>query len=271
MRDKSRWHHPGRFSHEQRLLIFVYGVALLRGVLRHVPLCHRLRRQPRRAEVDGFGARGAASARRCSSNLGLLGLFAVQHSVMARPAFKRWWTRIVPGGGRAQHLRAVLQPRADPAVLRTGSRWAASSGTSRRRSARPCCTAALPSAGSLVLVSTFLINHFDLFGLRQVWLQLARASPTAAAFGTPLLYRYVRHPLYVGWLFAFWATPTMTRRAPGLRCRDHGLHPDRDPARRARPDRRASRVRRVPPARADAGAVHEAPAASCADAKRQMR
>jgi protein-S-isoprenylcysteine O-methyltransferase Ste14 len=62
----------------------------------------------------------------------------------------------------------------------------------------------------LVLVATFLINHFDLFGLRQIWLQLVGRPYTHLPFGTPALYRYVRHPLYVGWLFAFWATPTMT-------------------------------------------------------------
>jgi protein-S-isoprenylcysteine O-methyltransferase Ste14 len=62
----------------------------------------------------------------------------------------------------------------------------------------------------LVLLSTFLINHFDLFGLRQIWLQLVGRPCTQLPFGTPWLYRYVRHPLYVGWFFAFWATPTMT-------------------------------------------------------------
>ena len=62
----------------------------------------------------------------------------------------------------------------------------------------------------LVLVSTFLINHFDLFGLRQVWLYLLGRPYTPLRFGTPALYRVVRHPLYVGWFFAFWATPTMT-------------------------------------------------------------
>jgi protein-S-isoprenylcysteine O-methyltransferase Ste14 len=85
----------------------------------------------------------------------------------------------------------------------------------------------------LVLVSTFLINHFDLFGLRQVWLQLRGRPYTALQFKTPVLYRYVRHPLYVGWFFAFWATPTMTVRASRVRARHDRVHPDRDPARRA--------------------------------------
>ena len=62
----------------------------------------------------------------------------------------------------------------------------------------------------LVLVTTFLINHFDLFGLRQVWMQLVGRPYTEIGFRTPWLYRYVRHPLYVGWFFAFWAAPTMT-------------------------------------------------------------
>jgi methanethiol S-methyltransferase len=70
--------------------------------------------------------------------------------------------------------------------------------------------AAFAFGWGLVLISTFLINHFDLFGLRQIWLQLLGKPYAPLPFKTPVLYRYVRHPLYVGWFFAFWATPTMT-------------------------------------------------------------
>jgi protein-S-isoprenylcysteine O-methyltransferase Ste14 len=118
------------------------------------------------------------------TDLALLGLFAIQHSVMARPGFKRWWTRIVPE--TAERSTYVLL--SSLALILMFAYWQ-------------------PLGGA---VSTFLINHFDLFGLRQVWLQLLGKPYTQLKFGTPLFYRYVRHPLYVGWFFAFWATPTMT-------------------------------------------------------------
>ena len=143
------------------------------------------------------------------TNLGLLGLFAIQHSVMARPAFKRWWTRIVPEAAERSTyvlfsslalilLFAYWQPLG-------GAVWAVSSPLGQA-----VLYAAFAFGWLLVLVSTFLINHFDLFGLRQVWLQLLGKPYQPLQFGMPVLYRYVRHPLYVGWFFAFWATPTMT-------------------------------------------------------------
>ncbi len=143
------------------------------------------------------------------TDLGLLGLFAIQHSVMARPAFKRWWTSIVPEA--AERSTYVLFSSVALILLFAywqplgGTVWAVSS-----LSGQAVLYAAFAFGWLLVLVSTFLINHFDLFGLRQVWLQLLGKPYQPLKFGTPVLYRYVRHPLYVGWFFAFWATPTMT-------------------------------------------------------------
>ncbi|MEJ0085518.1 MAG: methanethiol S-methyltransferase [Pseudomonadota bacterium] len=142
-------------------------------------------------------------------DLGLLGLFAVQHSVMARPAFKRWFTRVVPESAERSTyvlfsslaliaLFALWQPLG-------GTVWAVQDAT-----IRGVIWGAFAFGWVLVLAATFLINHFDLFGLRQVWLQLSGKPYTHLAFGTPGPYKLVRHPLYVGWLFVFWSTPTMT-------------------------------------------------------------
>jgi methanethiol S-methyltransferase len=140
---------------------------------------------------------------------GLLGLFAIQHSVMARPAFKRWWTRIIP----QEAERSTYTLLSSVALIVMFAFWQPLGGVVWQ--VESTIGQALLYAGFafgwlLVLVSTFLINHFDLFGLRQVWLQLRRKPYTQLQFGTPFLYRYVRHPLYVGWFFAFWCTPTMT-------------------------------------------------------------
>jgi methanethiol S-methyltransferase len=142
-------------------------------------------------------------------DLALLGVFAIQHSVMARPAFKRWWTRIVPESAE----RSTYTLLSSLALILLFAYWQPLGGVVWNVTA-PLGKAALYAAFAfgwgLVLVSTFLINHFDLFGLRQVWLQLLNKPYRPLQFGTPLFYRYVRHPLYVGWFFAFWATPTMT-------------------------------------------------------------
>jgi protein-S-isoprenylcysteine O-methyltransferase Ste14 len=142
-------------------------------------------------------------------NLGLLALFAVQHSVMARPAFKRWWTRIVPEP--AERSTYVLFSSLALVVLFAywqpmgGAVWAFES------SAGVAAMYVLYAAGwALLLYATFLINHFDLFGLRQVWLFATGRTYTSLRFQAPWLYRQVRHPLYVGWLMIFWATPAMT-------------------------------------------------------------
>src|SRR5690349_11890924 len=143
------------------------------------------------------------------TDLALLGVFAIQHSVMARPVFKRWFTKVVPES--AERSTYVLFSSLAMIVLFAlwqpmgGVIWDVGSPV-----ARAIIYAAFGFGWALLLFSTFLINHFDLFGLRQVWLVLLGKPYTTLPFGMPLLYRYVRHPLYVGWLFTFWAAPTMT-------------------------------------------------------------
>lgn len=139
----------------------------------------------------------------------LLGLFAVQHSVMARPAFKRWWTRFVPKPVE----RSTYVLFASLALITLFAYWQPIGGVVwevQDPAARIALYAFCAFGWALVLVATFLINHFDLFGLRQVWLHLRGKEYRPLNFGTPGLYKIVRHPLYVGFFIAFWATPTMT-------------------------------------------------------------
>jgi protein-S-isoprenylcysteine O-methyltransferase Ste14 len=140
---------------------------------------------------------------------GLLTLFAVQHSVMARKWFKVWWTRIVP----EPLERSTYVLFSSLALIVLFSQWRPLGGVVwavEDPLGRIVLRVLFAFGWTLVLLSTFLINHFDLFGLRQVWLYLRNKPYTTLQFGTPGPYRVVRHPLYVGWLFAFWMTPTMT-------------------------------------------------------------
>jgi protein-S-isoprenylcysteine O-methyltransferase Ste14 len=142
-------------------------------------------------------------------DLALLLAFALQHSVMARPGFKRWLTRLVPEPAE----RSTYVLASSLALLALFAFWRPLGGTVWSVT-EPAAAAALYCLCAfgwlLVLVSTFLIDHFDLFGLRQGWLYLRSVPYRQIGFRTPGPYRLVRHPLYVGWLFAFWATPTMT-------------------------------------------------------------
>lgn len=142
-------------------------------------------------------------------NLALLSAFAVQHSVMARPAFKRWWTRIVP----APMERSTYVLAASLLLGLLCWQWRTIEGTVWHIG-EPAVRAllwALAVAGWLmVLASTFMINHFELFGLRQAVAAWRGSAIDATGFKTTLLYRLVRHPLMLGFLIAFWAAPTMT-------------------------------------------------------------
>jgi methanethiol S-methyltransferase len=142
-------------------------------------------------------------------NLGLLGLFAVQHSVMARPWFKRALLRVLPQAAE----RSTYVLASSLALILLFWQWSPLGGVIwdvQNPVGRAVLYGAFAFGFLLVLVTTLLINHFDLFGLRQVWLHLLGREYRPLHFVTPGPYRLVRHPLYVGWFFAFWATPTMT-------------------------------------------------------------
>lgn len=142
-------------------------------------------------------------------DLALLAIFAVQHSVMARKGFKERWTRIVPPALE----RSTFVLFASLALILLFWQWRPLGGvvwSVEHPTARVALQALSAAGWGLVLIATFVINHFDLFGLRQVWLQLRGEPYTPVRLRTPGLYRVVRHPLYAGFLIAFWATPAMS-------------------------------------------------------------
>src|SRR5215831_17511299 len=191
----------------KRVAVFVYGVASY-GIF-FATLLYAI------GFLGNFGVpksidsgREGSAAAALAIDGALLALFALQHSIMARPWFKRAWIRIVPEP--AERSTYVLFSSA--ALLLLFWQWRPIGGVVWRFGEwGGIMMSALFALGLLiVLLSTFLINHFDLFGLRQVYLYLIGREYTALEFRTPFFYRYVRHPLYVGWLFTFWSAPVMT-------------------------------------------------------------
>lgn len=139
----------------------------------------------------------------------LLLLFTLQHSIMARPSFKSWWTRIIPS-----HLeRSTYVLLASVCLLLCMWCWQPIGGVlwaTENQALKYILMLVYMVGWAVVFASTFLINHFDLFGLRQAWLHFKGRRYIPLPFRSPLFYRLVRHPLYFGFLVAFWATPVMT-------------------------------------------------------------
>ena len=183
----------GIFCYAVFFAVFLYGIGFIGGFFTPTML-------------DGVPRRPLSEA--LLIDLALLTLFAVQHSVMARLAFKRWWTRFVPEA--VERSTYVLVSSLALAVMYVF--WEPIGGVIWTTSgiAREIVIAIYLLGWALLLYTTFLIDHFDLFGLRQVWNRLRGNEYEPPKFYTPSLYRVVRHPLYVGWLTIFWAAPTMT-------------------------------------------------------------
>ena len=152
---------------------------------------------------------GAPLAQALVINLALIALFGIQHSVMARPAFKERWTRLVPTS--VERSTYVLAAAIVLGLLLQF--WHTLGGTIwdiRGSAVAPVIWAIFAIGWGVLLLSTFLINHFELFGLTQAWLHGRKRAEQPPTLREPLFYRYVRHPLYLGFVIAFWATPHLT-------------------------------------------------------------
>jgi methanethiol S-methyltransferase len=142
-------------------------------------------------------------------DLALIAMFGIQHSVMARQWFKQSWTRIVP----RQAERSVYVLLASVMLIILFLLWRPIEGTVWDARGTPLAMLlwlGFAAGWGIVLLSTFLLNHFELFGLQQAWFHMRGREAEPPRFRQPLFYKWVRHPLYLGFLLAFWATPEMT-------------------------------------------------------------
>lgn len=191
-----------------RLLVFLYGLAayaIFFGTTLYAAGFVGGFLVPK--SIDSAPTHGVVAA--IAINASLLGVFALQHSVMARPAFKRWITGFIPEAAE----RSTYVLLSSLALIVLFFYWSPMGGVVwevQNRVGRGLLFAGFAFGWLLVLGTSFLINHFDLFGLRQVWKYLRGEPYVGLKFVTPGPYKLVRHPLYVGWLFAFWCAPTMT-------------------------------------------------------------
>jgi protein-S-isoprenylcysteine O-methyltransferase Ste14 len=185
----------GVFAYVFFLATFVYAIAFIGNLW--VP-----------KTIDSGAAGSVAEA--VLVNLALLAIFALQHSIMARRSFKRWWTRIVsPAVERSTYVLAATlalalllwqwRPIPEPVIWRVENPIAIQ-----------VLWAVFWLGWAVLLLATFLINHFELFGLRQVFSRLIGREIPEAEFRTPFIYRYVRHPIYLGFILGMWAAPVMT-------------------------------------------------------------
>ncbi|MHC4977021.1 MAG: methanethiol S-methyltransferase [Planctomycetota bacterium] len=177
-------------------LTFLYAIGFVTGIV--VP---RTIDEPALFEVSGAAA--------WLVNIGILGLFGIQHTIMARKGFKNWLTRFIPKA--AERSTFVLVTCLILNLLYIG--WQPMTGVvwdvQNQALASVLIGVSLLGWG-IVLLATFLINHFHLFGLHQVWSNFTDGGEPPKKFVTPMLYKVTRHPLYLGFFIAFWAAPTMT-------------------------------------------------------------